>query len=425
MKLNKILLYLNLFFLQAYLIRFQIGSYPTNLQEILITAQILIFLYAVIQAKSFIQTIKNLKKHWIILSLILLTGLSVALVPTENKLDFFRHLKFLFFATVTTFIFMETFKNAEEKRYALKIAGYGAIAFGIFSVIYNLSGHNVAPDSRLLGPLDAAVYLAYYLTPFFIFFVIETLENPKINMRQSREVSPRANKMSEAKTISNLLSALILGILILATQSMGAIGGSLLIILLYLFKNSELKILKNKITKISLAAILLIVSIATFYGKILPAIETKYSSLNERGEIWQTSKKLLKKPENAILGVGFGQFQQQYFDNVETAIGRKPLDFYVLQPHNIFLLFIFNFGILGLIFILFCIYKNMRNLITQKKDFLLTVNFILLYFFLHGLIDTPFFKNDLLILFILFLELGLPAPPWRGLFKPTNQSHQD
>lgn len=387
MKPNKILLYINLFFLQAYLLKFQIGSYPTNLQEVLIITQLLVFIYCILQTKSFIQTVKNLGKHWIILSLILLMGISVAFVPIENNLDFFRHLKFLFFAAVLSFIFMETFKTSAERKFAIKIAGYGALAFGIFSVIYNLSGQNVAPDSRLLGPLDAAVYLAYYLVPFFIFFVIETLENPKIK--------------------SNLLSTLILGILILATQSMGAIGGSLIIIFLYLFKNSELKILKNRTTKISLAAIFLIVFVSIFYVKIIPTIETKYSSLDERGEIWQTSKKLLEEPKNVLLGVGFGQFQQKYFDNVETAIGRKPLDFYVLQPHNIFLLFIFNFGILGLTFILFCIYQNIKNIITQKKDFLLTANFILLYFFLHGLIDTPFFKNDLLILLILFMELSI------------------
>lgn len=398
--LGKSLLFINLFFLQSYLLRFTIGAYPTNLQEILITAQALLFLYTIIKTRTFLSTIKNLKNHRIILSFAILTGISILLVPIENTLDLARHLKFLFFALVLTFIFLETFKNAEERKKGILVAGLGAIIFGLFSVAYNFLGYNVAPDSRLLGPLDAAVYLGFYLTPFFIFFVIELFENPY-------------NKI-------NLLYALILGILILMTQSMGSIGGSLIIILLYLFKRSELKIFKKKLTKIVISLVCIMFAVVIFYSKILPTLKTEYSSLDERGEIWTTSIKLLEEPKTLLFGAGFGQFQKKYFENVDEALDKKPLDYYVLQPHNIFLLFIFQYGILGLIFILFCIYQNIKNLFTTKNVLSISANFILLYFFIHGLIDTPFFKNDLLILFILFLELSLTQS-----FKSSHQTHQN
>ena len=398
----RLLLFINLFFLQSYLLRFEIGAYPTNLQEILIAAQALLFLYTIIKTKTFLSTIKNLKNHWILLSFIILTGISLLLVPIENKLDLVRHLKFLFFALVLTFIFLETFKTEEERKKGITIAGLGAIIFGLFSVIYNFLGYNIAPDSRLLGPLDAAVYLGFYLTTFFIFFIMELFENPYKKI--------------------NLLYALTLGILILMTQSMGSIGGSLIIILLYLFKRSHSEILKKKLTKIIIGLTCIMFAVVIFYSKILPTIKTEYSSLDERGEIWTTSIKLLEEPKKLLLGVGFGQFQEQYFRNVDEALGKKPLDYYVLQPHNIFLLFIFQYGILGLIFILFCIYKNIKNIVTEKTGgLLLSANFILLYFFIHGLIDTPFFKYDLLILFILFLELGLT----KSTFQPSHQTHQD
>lgn len=397
--LGKSLLFINLFFLQSYLLKFVIGAYPTNLQEILIAAQALVFLYTIIKTRTFLNAIQSLKNHWIILSFAILTGISILLVPIENTLDFARHLKFLFFALVLTFIFLETFKNAEERKKGMTVAGLGAIFFGLFSIIYNLLGYNVAPDSRLLGPLDAAVYLGFYLTPFFIFFVIELFENPYKKI--------------------NLLYALTLGILILMTQSMGSLGGSLIIILLYLFKRSESKILKKKLTKIILGLVCVAFAVVIFYSKILPTIKTEYSSMDERGEIWATSIQLIKEPKTLLLGAGFGQFQEQYFRNVDKALGKKPLDYYVLQPHNIFLLFIFQYGILGLIFILFCIYKNIKELIaTKTSSLLISANFILLYFFIHGLIDTPFFKNDMLILFILFLELSLT----KSTLQPSHQS---
>lgn len=390
MKINKLLLYFNLFFLQAYLLRFKLGTYSTNLQEILIGLQILTFIYSIVQQKIFSQTIKNIKRHRIILSLIILTGLSIILVPIENKIDFFRQLKFLFFACLLTFIFIETFKNNEERKQAFKIAGIGAMVFGLFCVVYNLLGYNIANDHRLLGPLNAAVYLGYYLTPFFIFFTIETLENKKK---------------------SDLLYSIALGVLILATMSMGSIAGSFIIILLYLFKRNGPQIFQNKKTTITIFLTFMAVTGTVFYLKILPTIQTNYSSLSERGQIWQTSFSLLQKPQIAFFGAGYGQFQEQYAENVKAVLGHEPLDYYVLQPHNIFLLFIFQYGIAGLIFLIFCIMKNLKNISkfskNQSLNFQTLANFILLYFFIHGLIDTPFFKNDLLILLILMLESSL------------------
>lgn len=387
--INKALLVINIFFLQAYLLRFEIFNYPSNLQEILIFIQIFFFVY-VTPIKSLLRI---LSRHWIIISLIIFTGLSIVTIPIDNQVDFARHLKFLFFAIVLAFIFTETLKDEKEKKAAIKIMGAGAIIFGIFSAIYNLAGYNVALDFRLTGPLDAAVYLAYYFTPFFIFFLIEFFENPKIK--------------------ANLIYAILLGLLIIGTRSMGSIMGSILIIAFYLFKRSNLKILKNKTLVGIMVGIFIIAGSAVIYSKILPTIKTDYSSLDERGEIWKTSFDLLKSPETVLFGTGFGQFQQHYFETVDKSLGHKPLDYYVLQPHNIFLLFLMQYGILGLAFIIYCIYLTLKNIFrfSKKPDLQIISCFVILYFFVHGLIDTPIFKNDLLILFILFLELALIPTP--------------
>jgi len=302
-------------------------------------------------------------------------------------LDTIRHFKFLFFASILSFIFLETFKKEKERHAGLRIMGIGAIAFGLFSGLYNLLGYNVTHDLRLLGPLDAAVYLAFYLTPFFIYFTIKAFEN---------------------RRKSNIIYALILAGLLIATRSMGAIGGSLVVILFYLFRRSNLKILKSRLNKILLAIVTIAILGTIFYSKVLPTLDTQYSSLDERGQIWLTSIELLKEPKTIATGLGFGQFQQHYFDNVKEVLGHEPLDYYVLQPHNIFLLFIFHFGILGLVLLLMIIHKSLIKLLEFKKiDSSVIASFILFYFFVHGMIDTPLFKNDLLILLLLFAELSL------------------
>ncbi len=395
-KINKTFLLLNLFFLQSYLVRFSIGPYPTNLQEVLIGTTLVTFIIRLFLNKQFLKTIKNIKKHWVILSFIVLTGLSLALIltgtteispPLSENLHLIRHCKFLFFALILSFIFIETFHDKKSKNAAIKVAGLGAITFGIFSVIYNLLGHNVAHDLRLLGPLDAAVYLAYYLTPFFLFFSIQLINDTKKKI--------------------NLIYAIILALLIIATKSMGAIGGGFFVLLIYLIKNK--KILKSKASKIVLTIATILIVSTIFYTKILPTLQTEWSSLDERGEIWATSTHILKEPNNALMGLGFGQFEYQYIENVETVLGKQPLDYYVIQPHNILLLFTFHYGVLGLLFIIIVLYKTFQITLEHKpkKEIAYISAFILLYFFTHGLIDTPYFKNDLLILLLIFMETGL------------------
>jgi len=358
-KLNKYLLLINLFFLQSYLIRFNLGPYPSNLQEVLIALNGLTFLATLIKEKRW----PNWRKHWILGIFLILSAVSFLSNTIISEIDFIRHLKFLFFAGTLTTIFLETFNQEKEKIAAFEVMGLGAIIFGIFSVTYNLLGFNVAHDLRLLGPLDAAVYLAYYFAPFFIFFTLRR----------------------------NWLYALILGLLILSTKSMGAIGGSAVVIGFYYARKIDKRIL------ISVATLLAVV---IFYNKILPTIQTDYSSLDERGEIWQVSGHLLSDWQTLIFGAGLSQFEASYIEAADTVLGRPPLDYHVIQPHNIFLLFIFHYGILGLIFILYLIYEVLCR---PKSVF----SWMLIYFFIHGLIDTPYYKNDLLFILMLLMSLAV------------------
>jgi hypothetical protein len=400
---NKALLLTTLFLLQAYLIRFHIGNYPSNLQEVLIGLNAVAFLALAIKEKRLKEIVFSIKNHRVLSGFILLTAISVLIVPIEQYLDFVRYLKFLFFAAVLAFMFLETFKTPEDKENGIRIAGIGAALFGLFSILYNLAGYNVTNDLRLNGPLDSAVYLSFYLAPFFIYFLIKAIENPRVK--------------------SKIILAGILGILILLTKSMGTIGGIFIVMAIYMIKRSDLAMLKKRSTKALFAILAIAASCVIFYTKILPAMETNYSSLNERGQIWQTSIYLLKDPQNLVFGVGYGQFENYYIKNVNAVLnGGNPLDYKVLQPHDIFLLFIFNYGLLGLIFILTCMYALGKKIYRYSPgkntptDIYTIASFIVLYLFVHGLIDTPFFKNDMLFLLILFMELGLTY------FKPETKS---
>lgn len=394
-KISQILLLITGFFLQSYLIKFKIGRFPTNLLEILIFIQFLLLLYQAIFEKHFFKYTKKILSSKIIpilLGLILFSLINF-LIREIDLIIFIRNLRFIFSALVFTAAALIYFKTDKQQEKLLAIMGLGALSFGIFSLIYNLLGHNLTWDGRLLGPLDSAVYLAYYLTPFFLFFTISYLKT-----------------RSKKKLFLAILSAL----LIIATRSMGAIASSFIIIFIYLIWQQRETILKNKKILLSLAVGCLLIAASIFYLKILPTLNTKYSSLDERGQIWQTSTYLLKQPQTALFGLGLGQFEQNYIKNVRIILnGGEPLDYYVIQPHNIFLLFWFNFGLPGLIFILWIFITTFKKILSakaSKNSLAITSSFLLLYFLIHGLIDTPIFKNDLLLIFIFLLQNSLNPP---------------
>ena len=403
--LNESLLYLNLFFLQSYLIRFQIGPYPTNLQEVLLALQAVLFLGAVLRGGRFMEMLRGLRHHWVLLTFAALSLTTIFTLPLENGLDFFRHSRFLACALLLSFVFAETLRSDEQRMNGFRFLTSGALLFGIFSLLWNLAGQNVTYDYRLQGPLDSAVYLSYYLTPFFLFSVFDLFEH----------------HWKKEELWKNYITIALFLLLIIGTRSLGSLVGGFAVLALYFYKRSDLNFFRKGWLKVAAVFCGLILVTAIFVVKILPSLQTHNTSLGERNEIWATSVELLRDPGTVLFGLGLGQFEANYINNVDRVLGHKPLDYNILQPHNIFLLFIFQFGILGLLFLFFCMGRLAFSLSSAegrthgvmgffKKDKPFGVSavagFLLLYFFLHGLIDTPFFKNDLLILMVLFMEVS-------------------
>lgn len=88
-KILHFLLAFNLFFLQAYLVRFS----STNLQEFLILANFFVLLWVM----SFREFFKALFRHRILLTLLLLSLLAFVCLPLLDLLTALRFIKFLVF----------------------------------------------------------------------------------------------------------------------------------------------------------------------------------------------------------------------------------------------------------------------------------------------------------------------------------------
>lgn len=147
--------------------------------------------------------------------------------------------------------------------------------------------------------------------------------------------------------------------------------------------------------------------------------EQKSGAWQSRLIIWQSALEIIKAtPHNFLWGVGPGMFQQYYLDYQSES---KPyLDWAVPQPHNLFLSFWLQTGLIGLlgfiwllvIFFRIGLKKFFGSLTPKKGNSVLFYSFLMaamLYILVHGLVDATYWKNDLSIIFWLIIALNRKA----------------
>ncbi|MFH1112263.1 MAG: O-antigen ligase family protein [Patescibacteria group bacterium] len=135
------------------------------------------------------------------------------------------------------------------------------------------------------------------------------------------------------------------------------------------------------------------------------------TSLSTRQEIWQTSIILIK--EKPIFGWGLGNFQESYRSRVKQ-VTNKPLEWQVVKAHNLYLNLWIEMGLLGLLAFIYLVGKFLYLLFQQLKTstagrrlFVSALIAAMLSLLIHGLVDTPYFKNDLSLVFFILIGLGL------------------
>lgn len=159
----------------------------------------------------------------------------------------------------------------------------------------------------------------------------------------------------------------------------------------------------KKIRKLAFASVvvgvIVIVSIPNFrYRLLLPFYREK--STVSRYSLWNTGWKGIK--ESPITGLGLTGFSRQW-DTLNTD---KGLTEHHNFPHNIFLDLWVETGIIGLISLIgligLAIHRGIKN---RNHTIALGVSLFVIALLTQGLIDNPYFKNDLAMVFWIILCL--------------------
>jgi len=274
-------------------------------------------------------------------------------------------------------------------------------------------------SGRVFGPFESPNYLGMYLAPISSLTLAYWL-NSKFKSQNAKSQLKMQNSyliFHNSYFLSFCLVAMLLALLF--TKSLGAwLGfGVAAIFLLWYFVCQFKPIIRN--SYFIIPATLFVVAVIFLINKL--GIGRITDSFAARKEVWQVSWYLIK--QHPIFGIGLGPFPKIYTETIPQ-VHFPPINWMQMHPHNIFLAFWLNLGILGLISFIWILY-----LFFKKILFLLTTDYRLqtialatamLVIIAHGLIDTTYWKNDLACLFWLVVALSAALSRFGKL--PTNKS---
>lgn len=430
-------IYLICLLLPTYLVRFSVVGIPLTMLEVMVFILFIIWLIKIYQDQSIdLGFIAQLKKIWqpskwsdqmVVINLIplpirwplviFLAASFVAFLWSPNQLAAAGIWKAYFLeAIIFLILFVYNIKNQKQLNWVINNLAILTVVIFFYALIQKLTGWQI-PNPEWANPFDRRV------TTFFGY--------PNANglLMGPLSVIFLATSFLPQNIFSRLLKvfavAASLSIIIWA-QSEGALVASALAILIVLLiqKRSRKKVL----------VLLAIMAFLSFWQlDKLALVKEKLLLQDLSGQIrqqqWTETMQMLNN--NILLGGGLANYQQAigpYHQRGLNINGQwQPVEIY-LYPHNIILNFWTEIGLIGLSAFLgiivgagLLVFRAMvmvrqsgAEQRQQYEPYLLAGAGALVVIIIHGLVDVPYFKNDLSILF--WLVVGIIAINYNWLF---------
>lgn len=375
------------FCLPTYLIRFNIGPLPSTLLELMFGILFLVWL-----VKYCREDLPGLKQFFtqhraltIALGIFILASVAGIFVSDQRYISLGQWRAY-FLEPLIFFKLLIARRNSVNTKTLISALLASTVPMSVLALIQALTGALYPPSlwDDLVGHRAVAYFtspnaLALYLVPALLLGLGLYLE--------------KRNKL--------VLAALIIGTLgLLASQSVGGMAAfavGLFTVAAVRTKNT-LRLWRAAFGVIGIAIIIVLLPPSQH------VLNTKLQSGNNRLTLWRyTSEFLSASPKNFVLGAGI----RMYFRKVQKPhYNVRELE-RLIYPHNIVLNFwseIGLFGMLAFVTILGLLLKTNW----QHQNSLVAVGLFaaLITLLAHGLIDVPYFKNDLAMVFWILAALS-------------------
>ena len=382
-----------------YILRFTIVSLPTTFLEIAILILFISWLTHDLKNHKLKRRWRNIRirlrnQKLLIIIFIFLLAATISVFVAPEIIPAIGIWRAYFIEPLLVFIvFLAVVRKSKDVKLVLVGLGISVLLISVWAIIQKFTGLYIpepwqaAEGRRVISffsyPNAVGLYLAPLISLFFVLLI-----------SKKEEITEGALKLFYGLVV-------ILGILALVfAVSEGAIL-ALLAAFVFALLFTKWRYVALGVLVLTLVIVFLI-PLTRDYSKDL--ISFQDVSGDVRLALWEGTFDMVK--DNPVLGVGLTGFEANYTDyklDRHTEI--------LVYPHNI----IFNFwtetGLLGLVgFILllekFFLPKRKKFVATLKSSpVLLGLACAAIAIIVHGLVDVPYFKNDLALIFWILLAL--------------------
>jgi O-antigen ligase len=367
---------------------------PFTYLELCIWITFLVPLIKSLLLKSCQLQIKSYPLRWPILLILIASIIAVLISPTKTaaaglwKAYFIEPV--LFYLVLTN-----TLIDPKNKKVILWSLGISTLVISGLAILQRFTGFGIAEASwmapahrRVTSIFTSPNAVGLYLGPIVVIYLGWLLTE----IKNSKAV------------ILKLITIALAGLAILFTVSQGTWLGLLAAIIFLAFFGWNKKLTSLIVIILILACLIIPLTRHQFINLATFKDTSGQNRLILNQMSWQY---LTTNPVHFIFGagiLGFAQIQNQLRDPLVM----EPL----LYPHNILLNFWLELGLLGLIAFIWLIIKFFKKGFTQLKNasgldhfLILGIMAAMVTIIIHGLIDVPYFKNDLAVLFWLIISL--------------------
>ncbi|MFH1291692.1 MAG: O-antigen ligase family protein [bacterium] len=384
--------------LPSYLIRFSVGPFPSTILELSFSALFLVWVLE--YAKNDFKVIKEIvTKHglfFIFLGLFFLASIISILVSGQYIQAVGLWRAYFLEPLILFFILLGRSKEIKIKDLVWFLA-LSTLSISIFAIIQKLTGWGIST----LEWTDVVTRrsTAFFSSPNAVGLFLAPIVMLVIASQVSLLLRAKRNNDRNA----TLAITILVFLAIYFSKSQGTWIGLGTGILVFVFLIGYRKI----------ATGILVLGVIT--ALIIPSLRQAILFQDNAGQnrilLWSESWNYLSEsPSNFILGTGLRQF----YDKIQKPVHNWQRIERHIYPHNIFLNFWTEIGLLGMLsFVGMLVYLFYLANKIRKKDLILGAGLISVsvVFLVHGLVDVPYFKNDLAFLFYILSVCFITSTP--------------
>ncbi|OGZ36019.1 MAG: hypothetical protein A2815_00135 [Candidatus Portnoybacteria bacterium RIFCSPHIGHO2_01_FULL_40_12b] len=382
-------IYLIVFSLPLYLLKVKILGIPFTVSELMVYGVFALCLFQKVQCFRPPNFLKKLKETGYFYPILLIfAGFTIStLFSSDIQTSAGIWKSWLISPLLFFIIFIDIIKDRTQIKKSLIASTLSGAGVALISLWHWFSG-DLTFDGRLKAFYLSPNHLAMYLAPILIL---------SLALWQFAK-----NKYQKILLVTGYW---LLVVIIYLTYSYGAwlglIGAGVFIFL-------SLRATPKKFFLLCFLIILLFILIFSQFQtqKAQNLFNFSRSSLESRLMIWRTAVEIIK--DQSLIGIGPGMFQKYYL-KYQSEFG-PYLEWAAPQPHNLFLAFWLQTGLIGLIgfiWLLFLFFRtNFKRLRITRYPLRITLIAAMIYILIHGLVDATYWKNDLSMIFWLIMALS-------------------